>query len=121
MKRWAVLCAVLALVVAGQSHAQQCGFARCWGAVGVGPDGARGYAHGQYSEALAHRQVQAICDDNCDTVQTFYNGCGAMAQGPSGQWGFGESYSRIEAQDVALAFCEGYGASCEVRAWACSP
>lgn len=120
MRRWA-LSVVLILGSVVASHAQQCGFARCWGAVGVGPDGARGYAFSQYSETMAEEQVQAICANGCDTVQTFYNACGAVAQGARGQWGVGLGQSRVAAEDVALAFCQNYGAGCEVRAWACSP
>ncbi|WP_422049332.1 DUF4189 domain-containing protein [Shimia sp.] len=122
MKPWGVLSLMIAsLACTAPVEAQQCGFARCWGAVGVGPEGARGYAYSQYSEDMARERVQAICGDNCDTVKTFFNGCGAMAQGDRDQWGFGESHSRMAAEDVALAFCQNYGAGCEVRAWACSP
>ena len=55
------------------------------------------------------------------TTWAYGEGTSLLAQGARGQWGVGLGQSRVAAEDVALAFCQNYGAGCEVRAWACSP
>lgn len=101
--------------------AGQCGYDYCWGAVGMGPGGAWGYSYGQYSESDAINVLQEECGWDCDTVRTFYNTCGALAEGNTGNWGFGWAGTRSQAENNALGYCSDYGGGCDVRVWACSP
>lgn len=118
--RFALL-AVMASVLSGPVAAGQCGFAFCWGAVAVGPNGAWGYAHSQTTEDRAVGNLQRACEGDCDNLHTFYNSCGAIAEDAQGNWGFGRGDSRIFAEQAALSFCGRYGQGCQIRVWACSP
>ncbi len=114
--------AVKLSVCAGTAvSAGQCGYDYCWGAVGIGDGGAWGYSYGQVSEEAAVEALQGACEWDCDNVHTFYNTCGAMAEGTSGNWGFGYASSRDAAEDTALDYCSDHGGGCAVRVWACSP
>lgn len=112
---------MIAAGIPGATAAGECGFVNCWGAVGLGPNGARGFSFGQYSEARAVIQLQEECGGDCDTIKTFYNSCGAMAQGDGGGWGFGIASNASQAAHHALGYCSNYGGGCTVEAWACSP
>ncbi|TCL01611.1 uncharacterized protein DUF4189 [Shimia isoporae] len=108
------------VLAAGASAAGECGLDYCWGAVGIGPNGAWGYSHSQYSEREARNVVQSECGGNCDVVQTFYNTCGALSEGSEGNWGFGWANTRDAAEETSIGYCEDHGGGCRVRVWACS-
>lgn len=92
-----------------------------WGAVGIGPYGAYGYAYGQPNENAAWNRVQNECGGNCDNIKTFVNDCGAMAQDPSGAWGFGRGNNQSQAENSARGFCAQYGGNqCTITVWACN-
>jgi len=118
--RIAVVLVVLP-TLAGGAMAGDCGFAQCWGAVGIGPGGAWAYSYGKYSETDAVNALQGECEWDCDNVHTFYNTCGAIAEGSSGNWGFGWADTRVQAEENALGYCYQNGGGCSVRVWACSP
>ena len=101
--------------------AGECGYDYCWGAVGIGPGGAWGYSYGQFSETDAVNVLQGECGWDCDNVHTFYNTCGAIAEGSQGNWGFGWAGSRAEAEGNALGYCYQNGGGCAIKVWACSP
>ncbi|MCP4820813.1 MAG: DUF4189 domain-containing protein [Shimia sp.] len=105
---------------ATSATAGECGYEYCWGAVGIGPDGAWAYSYGQYSEAEARNVVQSECGGNCDVVEAFYNTCGALSEGTDGNWGFGWAETRELAEGTSLDYCDDYGTGCRVRVWACS-
>lgn len=107
--------------LAGGAMAGECGYAQCWGAVGIGPGGAWGYSYGKYSETDAVNALQGECEWDCDNVHTFYNTCGAIAEGNSGNWGYGWAGTRSQAEDNAMGYCYQNGGGCSVRVWACSP
>ncbi|MBO9476308.1 DUF4189 domain-containing protein [Shimia sp. R11_0] len=117
-----ILTLAMIMGLTGQvAAAGQCGFAYCWGAVAIGQGGVWGWAHSHYSEQSAINALQNECGGNCDNLHTFYNSCGAIAEGSSGNWGFGEGATRAHAEYTAKAYCATYGGGCEIRAWACSP
>lgn len=122
MQKIRALTLVAATLLAGAASAGECGLDYCWGAVGIGPNGAWGYSHSQYSEADAIAAVQApdACEGDCDVVQTFYNTCGALSEGSDGSWGFGYASTRELAEETSLDYCRDYGSGCRVRVWACS-
>ncbi len=115
-----LLSVVVAFAMPVSAVAGQCGYDYCWGAVGVGSGGAWGYSYGQFSEADAVNELQRECGGDCDTVRTFYNTCGAMAQGSSGNWGFGWADSQSQAEANAMGYCYENGGGCSIRVWACS-
>ena len=105
----------------GSAQAGDCGYATCWGAVGIGSNGAFGFSHSYPSEAAAMSRVQAECAGNCEQIQSFYNTCGAMARGNGGAWGFGWADTRAQAEANALGYCQQNGSGCRGVVWACSP
>ncbi len=109
-------------LAAGSVAAGECGLEYCWGAVAIGPDGAWGYSHSQYSETDAINAVQGPdgCQGDCNVVQTFYNTCGALSEGSGGSWGFGWADTREAAEETSISYCEDHGSGCSVRVWACS-
>lgn len=121
MLRKTFVAAIAMLSMASSAIAGQCGYEKCWGAVGVGPNGAWGYAIEYSNENAAWNRVQSECSGNCDNIHTFYNACGAIAMASDGSWGFDWGYSRAEAENNALGQCYKYGSDCSVRVWGCSP
>lgn len=117
---WAALALALTLVVS-QAQAGACGYKYCWGAVGIGYDGAYGWSHSQYSEAEAISAAQAGCHGECIEIRTFYNTCGAIAVASNGSWGFGWSGSRGGAESNAMNYCRQGGYNCQIKVWSCSP
>lgn len=113
----------LALVslIAGPAAAGDCGSSKCWGAVGIGANGAYGFAYGYVYESDAVSVAQNGCAGNCNNIRTFYNTCGAMASGSNQAWGYGWAGTRAQAEANALGFCRENGRNCIVRVWACSP
>ncbi|MCP3970415.1 MAG: DUF4189 domain-containing protein [Rhodobacteraceae bacterium] len=111
---------ILFVFAAGAAAAGQCGYQYCWGAVGIGPNGARAFSHSFASESAAMSGVQAECGGNCTEIQSFYNTCGAMAVATNGGWGFGWGGSRAIAESNALGYCAQNGPYCEIATWACS-
>lgn len=100
--------------------AGQCGYINCWGAVGIGPQGAWGFSHSYAYEGDAISRVQGECP-NCNVINTFYNSCGAMAVASNGGYGFAWAGSRYEAERAALGYCRDYGPNCKNVVWSCSP
>ncbi len=107
------------MMAAGSALAGQCGYQYCWGAVGIGPNGAWGWASEHSNEGSAIGRVRSECP-GCTEIETFYNTCGAMATGSDGAWGFGWAGSRGAAEGNAIAYCADYGAGCRPVVWACS-
>ncbi|GAB4306458.1 MAG: hypothetical protein Kow0058_18860 [Roseovarius sp.] len=110
----------LCICAAVPALAGQCGYDKCWGAVGFGPGGAWGWASGKPSQQAAISTVQRNCRGNCTQIKTFYNTCGVIAAGNMNGWGWGYSQSRAQAEKIALGFCRRNDTGCRVRAWACS-
>ncbi|MDJ0825059.1 MAG: DUF4189 domain-containing protein [Rhodobacter sp.] len=122
MKRWVVgTFSAGLLLAASAAQAGQCGYDFCWGAVGIGPYGAYGYSYAHRSEDAAIGAAQDGCGGNCNNIHTFYNTCGAMAQGSDDAWGFGWAGTRAQAEANALGYCRDYGSGCAITVWACSP
>ena len=117
----ALVAVALMFAAASPANAGECGYANCWGAVGIGPGGALGFSHSYPSEQQAVDVAQSGCQGNCDNIRTFYNTCGAMASGYNSAWGFGWADTRAQAESNALGFCREHGSNCSIRAWACSP
>jgi hypothetical protein len=119
------LIAIMALgavgAATGAAEAGQCGYAKCWGAVGIGPHDAFGFSHGYATESAAWDVAQKGCGGNCDNIRTFFNTCGAIAEASNRGWGFGVASTRAQAQNIALRQCNNNGSNCTIRAWACSP
>ena len=107
-------------VVATSTAAMACSNGTCWGAVGIGPGGAWGNAYDYPSENAAANAAQNNCGGNCTTIRTFYNTCGAIAQGDGGGWGWAWSGSAQDAQSSAIAYCVPNARNCQVRTWACT-
>lgn len=122
MKRGTIGAAVVAAgCLAGASvMAGQCGYENCWGAVGIGPDGAVGWAHSHPSESAAYDAAQDGCGWDCTQVQTFYNTCGAMAVGATGGWGWGVADTRSAAESTAMNYCIDNDYDCAPVVYACS-
>jgi hypothetical protein len=114
------LAAAAMVVLGGAAEAGQCGHAQCWGAVGIGPNGAYGYSFDAPSESRAISIAQSGCGGNCTQIKTFYNTCGAMAQGSNGAWGFGWANTRGQAEANAMAYCRQNGPNCGISVWSCS-
>lgn len=114
------LSAALMAGLAASADAGSCGYTYCWGAVGVGTNGAAGWAHSYSSESDAYWSVNDSCQGNCETIKTFYNTCGAIAQASNGGWGFGWHADLETAKSIAMSYCMDNGYNCSTRAWACS-
>jgi serine/threonine-protein kinase len=93
--------------------------AQSWGAVGISPNGATGFAYGYGSEAGALNRVYAECP-SCQHTYSFANTCGAMALGDGGAWGAGWGTDQWHAEQAAEQECSNYGYNCYSIVWACS-
>lgn len=111
----------LCLSAGAPAQAGQCGYEKCWGAVGFGPGGAWGYVYGKKSRQAATGAVQKNCGGNCTQIKAFYNTCGAIAAGKKNGWGWGHAPTRAKAESIAMGYCKQYDSGCRIRAWACSP
>ena len=121
MKRHALALAAAALAATvSAAEAGSCGYQYCWGAVGVGSNGAYGWAHSYSNENDAYWSVNNSCKGNCETIKTFYNTCGAIAQAPNGAWGWGWDSDLEIAKSIAMSYCMDNGYDCSPRVWACS-
>ncbi|MZR15148.1 DUF4189 domain-containing protein [Maritimibacter sp. DP07] len=114
MTHFPKLIAFLAFLLPGAALAQQ------WGAVGIGPGGAYGYAHDWNTERQAYGSAARGCEWDCTEIRTFFNTCAAMAVASNGGWGWGTGASRGAAESRAMGYCRQYGNGCRVRVWACS-
>lgn len=112
---------IAALALGTAAQAGSCGYANCWGAVGIGPNGAYGYAYDYGSEQGALDRMYAECP-SCNTSYTFVNACGAIAQAHDGAWGSGWGTSRQLAEHYAGQTCSQYTRSggCRTVVWACT-
>jgi hypothetical protein len=117
-----ILAAAFAVLAAGATavSAGSCGYDYCWGAVGIGTNGAYGWAHSYSNENDAYWSVQNSCQGNCETIKTFYNTCGAIATSPNGAWGWGWHDDLDTAKSIAMNYCMDNGYNCAPRVWACS-
>lgn len=104
----------------GPATAGSCGYDYCWGAVGVGPNGAYGFSHSWATEQDAINAAQEGCGWSCDNMRTFYNACAAIAVASNGGWGWAYDVNRSRAEQTALSYCRDFGPSCVVRVWSCS-
>ena len=107
-------------IFASPVEATNCGYSKCWGAVGFGPGGARAYAHSYSSERKAINSVKRNCEYDCTVIKTFYNTCGAIAAGHRNGWGWGWAPTRAAAERTALRYCRQNTYNCSIRAWSCS-
>lgn len=117
-----VLAALTALILSGTGAlAGACGYTYCWGAVGIGTNGAYGYSTGYNSESGALSRMHAECPA-CQNWLTFYNTCGAIARAPDGAWGSGWGENRQLAEYYAAQSCGQHTRSggCRTSVWACS-
>ncbi|WP_296763542.1 DUF4189 domain-containing protein [Sediminimonas sp.] len=117
---WIAGAALTLILGAAQAQAGQCGYKYCWGAVGFGPGGAWGYAHGQRSAQQAHDVAQNGCGWACTEMRTFYNACAAIAVADNGAWGWATEKNRELAESSAMNYCMDNGFNCRVRVWSCS-
>ncbi len=115
-----LMLAMVLLTAMPTSALAACANGYCWGAVGVGPGGAWGTAYDYPSQSSATQAVQNNCGGNCSTIKTFYNTCGAIAQGDNGGWGWAWHGSKQEAQSQAIAYCVPNDRNCRIAAWACT-
>lgn len=115
------LVAIVALVGgATQAAAGSCGYDYCWGAVGIGANGAYGFSHSYSSESAAIRSAQNGCKGQCSEIRTFYNTCGAIAVADNGAWGFGWHNDQELSESIAMNYCMDNGYNCQIRVWSCS-
>lgn len=118
------IAAFLSVVIVGgaynSSFAGQCGYNKCWGAVGIGSNGAWGYAYGQRSQGAAQQVAQNGCRGNCNIIKTFYNSCGAIAVADNGGWGWGYESNLELAESTAMNYCMDNGYNCQVVTSTCS-
>jgi hypothetical protein len=112
--------ALLLLSSVTQAAAGACGYDYCWGAVGVGANGAYGFSHGYGSENAAIQSAQSGCKGQCTNVRTFYNTCGAIAVADNGAWGFGWNNDQELSESIAMNYCMDGGYNCQIRVWSCS-
>lgn len=112
---------VAGVVISGAAFAGQYGYAKCWGAVGIGTGGNWAFSHSYSRESGAINRAQNECSGRCDNIKTFYNTCGAMAEGTSNAWGFGWAGTQWQAEQNALGYCQQYGNNCTISVWSCSP
>ena len=89
-----------------------------WGAIAYnGKTGAYGYAVDMKSKRDAEVEAFRQCGNDCDTIKTFRNTCGAIAVKPKRVfWDTGAS--REIAETKALKKCGG--SECKIPVWACT-
>lgn len=114
---------VAGLVLAGAlpGQAGDCGYEYCWGAVAVGPDGAASRSSGLRTAPRAWDRAEIACGGKCTTIETFSNGCGAIAVDKDEVAWAGFAESRGDAEAEAMDNCAQSDARlCRIRVWACS-
>ena len=96
--------------------------AESWGAIAYsGSTGRIGYTYENGSEPEASENAIGYCGvDDCETVVTYRNACGAVAVGTSGNYAGGWGETSGIAQDTALVNCSQYDEGCAVQRWQCS-
>ena len=117
---FSAVAAFVVMITAANPAMAQCANGKCWGAVGIGPGGAWGNAYDYPSERAAARAVQNSCQGGCTTIKTFFNTCGAIAQGDNGGWGWAWAGTPDDAQSSAIAYCVPNDRNCRIRTWACT-
>lgn len=113
----ALIVAALLILSLAQAGTAQAG---SFGAVGIGPGGAYGFAHSYSSASGATNRVQRECHGNCTIIRSFFGACGAISSGNGGAWGWAYAPTRARAETMAQGYCRANGSGCRVRAWACS-
>ena len=116
----AIILAMLILFPVPPSEAGSCGYRKCWGAVGFGPNGAYGFSYSFPTQRQARNRASRGCRGGCTVIRTFYNSCGAIAAGEDNGWGWGYAASERQAKQIALNYCYQNSYNCNVRAWSCS-
>lgn len=120
-KSFLKIAAVVTAMCSGSAvFGQSCGYPDCWGAIGIGPNGAYGYSHGHPTEDTAIEAAQQGCGWTCTNVQSFANGCGSMAVGATGGWGWGVAETSIGAEEIAYAYCSDNDYDCGIVVTNCS-
>jgi hypothetical protein len=116
------LAAALAVASAGAAVAKgSCGYERCFGAIAIGKSNVMSRVTGHRTIPGATDAAKLLCGESCDTVEVFWNACGAVALSRDGQWSFGWDETLENAMSRAVAICKADdGAGCYVREWACS-
>jgi hypothetical protein len=123
MKKSKWLAPTLGLILALASSsvtAGECGYEKCWGAIGFGPSGKITYAFGKWSERAAFRAANKSCKGQCSEIRTFFNECAAVAQGSDQKWSLSKGPTRDLAQTRATRACSSNSTDCQVIVWACS-
>lgn len=114
----AAVCALALLAV--PANAQQ----QSWGAIAYSPStGATGWSYDAVNEVDAELRALGFCDENaddCESVITFREACGAVARGANGGWGADWGIDGEIAQELALAQCAQHDDGCRVIRWQCS-
>lgn len=129
-KRHTTLLAALGLVFAASVFAASvfaapaqagCNGTTCWGAVVTNPNGtAYGYRYNRPGGRGAINGARANCPGNCRVYVSFKNGCGAIAVGRNGVFGWVRYKSRRWAKYYAVRNCSKYGFGCTLRVRACT-
>jgi len=94
---------------------------KCWGSVVTNPNSsAYGWAYNYVSGRSANNAAQSKCPGNCKVYVTFNNGCGAIAVGDNGVYGWAYNKSKKWAKYYAVRNCSKYGFHCKLRVYACT-
>lgn len=115
MKKYLGFIAATFLLVEGFSAGAA--IANEWGAVGIGPNGAYGWAVDFEKEQDAINYAVSACQGECRGF-SFSNSCAAIAKG-GGYIGWAQAPSKSTAQAIALEQC-GNSSSCEIQVWGCT-
>jgi hypothetical protein len=87
--------------------------------------GAHGYAYNNKSQYSAKRRAIRLCrirasKKDCKVIIGFKNGCGALAKGYNGKFGFGSGVQKTVAKRHALNVCSRYTNRCRVIRTVCT-
>ncbi len=97
--------------------------AQNYGAIAYAPNsGGHGYSFDYSSRRGAEKRALRECrkrSRGCRVAIWFRNGCGAVANGPTG-WGSGWGTSRNRAYREALRSCGRNSGRCSIRVYACT-
>ena len=93
----------------------------CWGSAVTNPNtGAYGWAYNYVSGRAANNAAQSKCTGYCKVYVIFKNGCGAIAVGNNGVYGWAINKSKKGAKYYAIRNCSKYGFNCKLRVYSCT-
>lgn len=107
------------------SH-QQAFAANKYGAIAYSSStGAHGYSYNNKNQYSAKRRAIRLCrirasKKDCKVIVGFKNGCGALAKGYNGKFGFGSAVQKTAAKRHALNRCSRYSNRCRVIRTVCT-